>query len=50
VTRHPGGHAILRNVGGNATQGFLAEKSHGIVKSHIENLLETFYIGKVKLN
>lgn len=45
VTVHPGGEAILRNVGGNSTEGFRQQASHRVVKNHIASLLEKFYVG-----
>ena len=45
VSVHPGEKAILRNVGGDATQGFQQQPAHRVVKNHITSLLEKFYVG-----
>ena len=45
VTDHPGEKAILRNVGGDATEGFQQQPAHRVVKNHIASLLDKFYIG-----
>ena len=45
VTAHPGGEAILKNVGGDCSEGFHDQKAHGVVKNHIAGLLEKFYVG-----
>ena len=45
IAIHPGGNAILRNVGGDSTQGFRQQPSHRVVKNHIASLLEKFYVG-----
>jgi len=47
VSVHPGEKAILRNVGGDATQGFQQQAAHRVVKNHIASLLEKFYIGRI---
>ena len=47
VSVHPGEKAILRNVGGNATQGFQQQAAHRVVKNHIASLLEKFYVGRI---
>ena len=45
VKAHPGGDAILRNVGGDATDGFHGQLAHGVVRTFIKNSLEKFYVG-----
>lgn len=45
VATHPGGEAILKNVGGDATEGFHHQPAHRVVKNHIASLLEKFYVG-----
>ena len=45
VTTHPGQEAILKNVGGDSTQGFTQQTAHRVVKNHISSLLEKFYVG-----
>ncbi|KAL9953373.1 hypothetical protein ACROYT_G040782 [Oculina patagonica] len=45
VAAHPGEKAILRNAGGDSTQGFRQQAAHRVVKNHIASLLEKFYIG-----
>ena len=45
VTTHPGQEAILKNVGGDSTQGFTQQPAHRVVKNHISSLLEKFYVG-----
>ena len=47
VTVHPGGMAILKNAGEDATEGFTKQPAHRVVKTHIASLLETFYVGSV---
>lgn len=47
VPVHPGEKAILRNVGGDATQGFQQQTAHRVVKNHIASLLEKFYVGYI---
>lgn len=47
VTAHPGKEAILRNVGGDSTEGFRQQPAHRVIKNHIATLLKTFYIGHV---
>lgn len=47
VTAHPGKEAILKNVGGDSTEGFREQSAHRIVKNHIASLLKTFYVGHV---
>ena len=49
VSVHPGEKAILRNVGGDATQGFHQQAAHRVVKNHIASLLEKFYVGPISL-
>ena len=45
VTAHPGEKAILKNAGGDSTQGFRQQAAHRVVKNHIASLLKKFYIG-----
>ena len=45
VTTHPGQEAILKNVGGDSTQGFTQQPAHRVVKNYISSLLEKFYVG-----
>ena len=45
VTAHPGQEAILRNVGGDSTEGFKQQAAHRVVKNHIASLLDKFYVG-----
>lgn len=45
VATHPGGDAILKNVEGDATEGFHHQPAHRVVKNHIASLLEKFYVG-----
>ena len=47
VTAHPGQEAILRNVGGDSTEGFKKQTAHRVVKKHIASLLEKFYVGRL---
>ena len=47
VSVHPGGKAILRSVGGDATQGFQQQAAHRVVKNHSASLLEKFYVGYI---
>ena len=47
VTAHPGKEAILRNVGGDSTEGFRQQPAHRVVKNHIATLLKKFYVGHV---
>ncbi|EDO35709.1 predicted protein [Nematostella vectensis] len=47
IRTHPGGLAIIRNCGGDATEGFNSQPSHGVVRTHINNLLSKMYIGKL---
>ncbi|XP_015763892.1 PREDICTED: uncharacterized protein LOC107342895 [Acropora digitifera] len=47
VIAHPGKEAILRNAGGDSTEGFRQQPAHRVVKNHIATLLKTFYIGHV---
>ena len=47
VSVHPGEEAILRNVGGDATQGFQQQAAHRVVKNHIASLLEKFCVGHI---
>ncbi|EDO35711.1 predicted protein [Nematostella vectensis] len=48
IRTHPGGLAIIRNCGGDATEGFNSQPSHGVVRTHINNLLSKMYIGKLQ--
>ena len=45
VTAHPGGEAILRNVGGDASEGFHDQRAHGVVRKHISRLLDQYLVG-----
>ena len=45
VELHPGGKAILKDVGDDATTAFHNQPAHSVVKTFIENLLKKFYVG-----
>lgn len=45
IASHPGGDSILKNVGGDATEGFHNQPAHRVVKNHIASLLQKFYVG-----
>lgn len=49
IASHPGGDSILKNVGGDATEGFHNQPAHRVVKNHIASLLQKFYVGLLAL-
>ncbi|XP_035665414.1 cytochrome B5-like protein [Branchiostoma floridae] len=49
VAKHPGGDAILRNVGGDATSGFHSQPAHFTVGNYIKDKLKnSHYVGDFK--
>lgn len=44
---HPGGDAILKQAGKDATEAFGRIRAHSIVNQFIKQLLDKYYIGEV---